>query len=144
MKKSKTRVCIRIPAEIYKAVFADLRRPHPFAAERVGFLSASYKRYQKNEAIITITEYHTVPDDHYIRDSSVGAKINGDAIRACMQRIINTKKGCFHVHLHEHRSRPSPSPTDQNGLPPLVQSFFNVNPKFANGFLIFSKDSFYG
>ena len=38
MKNSKINIIIRIPDRIHKQMLSDLRRSHPFAYERVGFL----------------------------------------------------------------------------------------------------------
>jgi molybdopterin/thiamine biosynthesis adenylyltransferase len=143
MKKNDLSITLRIPSALYRAAMQDLRRPHPFAAERVGFFSTSLKRIKDKEAIITITDYHSVPDEYYVDDPSVGAKINSNAIREALQRILTTKRGCLHVHLHDHNSRPTPSFTDQESLPPLVESFSHINRELANGYLILSRDSFF-
>ena len=143
MKNSKINIIIRIPDRIHKQMLSDLRRSHPFAYERVGFLFT--KTNQINPAIVVITcyEYQPVEDQHYIRDNSVGAKINSTAIRSAMQRILDESCGCFHVHLHDHSGRTSPSRTDQSSLPPVVQSFSNVNGDQSHGILILSNDSLY-
>jgi hypothetical protein len=143
MKKNDLSIVIRIPVALYRDAMQDLRRPHPFAAERVGFFSTALKRVSKKAAILTVSDYHPVRDEYYIDDPSVGAKINSSAIRQAMQRILTTKRGCFHVHLHDHGSRPAPSSTDQESLPSLIESFSHINRELANGYLILSRDSFF-
>ncbi len=134
---------IRIPAELYKKMIEDLNRPHPFAAERVGFLAASFLQSDSNSTIITITGYHTVPDEDYIDDKEVGASINTNAIRREMQEVIRTGHGCLHVHLHNHAGKPYPSITDKKSLPDVSRSFLNANPAVPCGYLILSEDNFY-
>ena len=68
-------------------------RPHPHAAERVAFM---YGRLAvMTEPLILITRYVPVPDQQYVIDPYVGARINGDAIRAAMQGCLDTGDGVF-------------------------------------------------
>jgi molybdopterin/thiamine biosynthesis adenylyltransferase len=134
---------LRIPKHFKDMMMADLKRTHLFAAERVGFFSTTSTSAGSSFDIITVTGYNSVPDEDYIDDPSVGAKINSNAIRSVMQRIISTGHGAIHVHLHEHTGKPSPSFTDLDSLPNLAKSFLNANPKTACGYLIMSKDNFF-
>ena len=143
MKDKKPTILIRIPQLIHGQMLDDLRRPHPYAEERVGFLHTTSKVLADNTVLIIATEYIPVEDENYIDDDRVGAKINSVAIRAAMQRSLERKGGCFHVHLHDHRGQPGPSRTDKNGLPGVVESLANIAPAQANGFLILSQNSFY-
>jgi molybdopterin/thiamine biosynthesis adenylyltransferase len=142
MIKSKKRIKIKIPIGIHRRVMEDLRRPHPFAHERVGFLFS--KQVELEDClIIFITEYHPVADKNYVRDSSVGAMINSTAIREAMQTVLDKSCGCFHVHLHAHTGVPSPSGVDRESLPNVVESFSNIDSSLAHGILILSRDSVY-
>jgi len=121
----------------------DLRRPHPFAAERVGFLYTRSTKLDDSTVLVIATEYVPVADVDYIKDHSVGAKIGSTAIRVAMQRMFEAKGGCFHVHLHDHRGKPSPSYTDQQSLPGVVESLGNISAGQAVGLLILGEDNFY-
>lgn len=143
MKKNDYRIRIKIPRQIHLRMLEDLKRPHPFAYERVGFLFTKSKQLADNTILVLATAYVPVDDEDYIEDNSVGAKINSTAIRKSMQRILENKCGCFHVHLHEHTGPPSPSYTDREGLPGVAESFSNVASKQVNGILILSRNSFY-
>lgn len=132
---------IRIPSTIRAAAMKDLTRPHPFAFERVGFLAATTTLLGPDHHLVLVTGYHSVPDEHYIDDDSVGACIGGEAIRAAMQRVIDEAKGQLHVHLHDHAGPTGPSFTDRKGLPPVVRSLATVGPNQASGYLIFSLDA---
>lgn len=134
---------LRIPQVLYEKMLEDLRRPHHFAYERVGFLSTKSLSLLDNTLLIIATAYKPVEDADYIDDSTVGAKINSNAIRKTMQDILDNGGGTFHVHLHEHDGIPSPSLTDLESLPELIDSFSNVTPEQAHGILILSNDSFY-
>lgn len=142
MKNKKPKIKIRIPQSIYDHMMKELRKPHVYAHERVGFLTSGSKMLASGVLIITITGFHSVCDDDYIKDDSVGARINSAAIRKAMQLILDREEGCFHVHLHDHFGMPSPGTTDKKGIPGIVNSFANVSSQ-PHGFIIFSKDSFY-
>lgn len=143
MKKSKFNIKIKIPKKVYQLMLNDLKKPHPFAYERVGFLYTKSKLLVNNTLLVLGVDYIPADDHDYIKDKSVGAKVNSTAIRKAMQGILDRKGGGFHVHLHEHSGVPSPSSTDKKGLKGIVESFSNISGKQANGILILSEDSFY-
>jgi molybdopterin/thiamine biosynthesis adenylyltransferase len=143
MKSKNHIIRLRIPQALHQLMLDDLRRPHSFADERVGFLHSTSKVLADGTVLVIATEYNRVNDEHYIEDDQVGAKINSAAIRAAMQRSLEKQGGCFHVHLHDHGGRPGPSRTDSNSLPSLVESLGNIAPNQANGFLILSQSSFW-
>ncbi len=131
---------IRIPQQLHDEAMSDLIRPHPFAAERIGFFSVTTGRLSSNMLVLHVGKYHPIPDQDYVDDQGVGARIGGDAIRGALQRILDTGAGQLHVHLHDHRGQPGPSWTDSRELPPLVKSMSVVDASCANGFLILSRD----
>jgi len=141
MKRRKKCSILRIPRSLYDSMYRDLHRPHPFAMERVGFFSTNTLKIGSEFTLIIVTAYHSVPDDQYINDPHVGAKISSSTIREAMQRILSTGHGCLHVHLHGFD--PSPSYTDLNSLPEVAKAFHNANPETASGYAIFSRVSFF-
>jgi hypothetical protein len=143
MKKEKIIIKLRIPGALYQQILADLKRPHDFAYERVGFAFAQTTVTAGQIHLINFTGYETVADDHYMEDDTVGARIGSPAIRKAMQKVMDQDASGFHVHLHNHKGQPWPSRDDQEGLPGIVESLSNVKRKFPHGILILSKDSFY-
>jgi hypothetical protein len=132
-------IVIHLPRDLYHEVLTDLRRPHSHAAERIGFL---YGRLtSQREPLIVMTGYVPVQDDQYIVDGTVGARINGDAIRAAMQRVLDTGYGVFHTHLHEWPGTPSFSWTDEQEMPKLIPAFRAVGPTQATGLFLLSSNS---
>ena len=132
-------IAIELPRTLYHEVVADLRRPHAHAAERIGFL---YGRLTSAVApLIVMTRYVSVQDGQYVVDYKVGARINGDAIRAAMQGVLDTGEGVFHTHLHEWPGPPSFSATDDKELPNLIPAFRAVGPTQATGLFLLSPDS---
>jgi hypothetical protein len=133
-------VRVRLTAAMIKEMRTDLRRTHPFAAERIGFLSVSPGAGENGDLLVLGLEYHGVADEHYLDDPMVGARIGGDAIRGAMDQIRVSRRGMFHVHLHEHRGVPMFSPTDSREQPLLVQAFRVMNDAAPHGMLVLSED----
>jgi hypothetical protein len=133
-------VCLRILRAVYVRVEEDLARRHEFAYERVGFLSAKLGNAACDEPLVLFTNYHPVLDDQYIEDPYSGARINSDAIREAMQRILDTGEGLFHVHCHAHRGRPGFSPMDLEETPRIVSSLQIAGPTQAHGMVLLSND----
>jgi hypothetical protein len=132
-------ITIRLTRKLHEEMLRDLRRPHAHASERVGFLYGRLVRVI--EPLILLTRYSAVPDKHYIFDPDVGARINGDGIRAGMQGVLDTGDGVFHTHLHEWPGRPVFSLIDNNELPKLVPAFQAVGRTQASGLFLLSPDS---
>lgn len=131
---------IRIAGTVYEEALADLQRPHPFAYERIGFFSAATALAGAAETIVLLARYHVIPDGHYLRDSTCGARIGTEAIRVARQRILDEDLGGFHVHLHSHSGVPGPSVTDLRETPRLIHSFASVGPKLVHGAIILTDD----
>jgi hypothetical protein len=127
---------IRILNETYKEIRDDLSRSHPHAFERVGF---AFIR-TAGDAALVMTGYLPVPDEHYIVDTTVGARINHKAIAMAMKRADHQKEGILHVHEHGGRDIPLFSKTDVNSHPEFLRSFRNANPLGIHGFLLLSKN----
>jgi hypothetical protein len=143
----KTQLIIRLAGSLYEHVKADLARPHPFAAERVGFLFTRVGTGPQGTTLLFPVDYMSLQDDQYIdeNDPRIGAAINGDAIRSAMQHVLNTEMGALHIHIHtHHRGRPYFSSIDWRALPGIVQSLQNANPQLIHGALLFSQDTVIG
>lgn len=134
------KVDIRIAGSVYAAAIADLNRPHPFAAERVGFISTAIGKISSRQVLLLAHDYSSVPDDHYVDDPRTGACIGSNAIRASLQRVLSAGAGQLHVHIHDHYGQPGPSATDLRDMPPLIKSLSVTGPNCAHGAIIFSRD----
>lgn len=135
---------IRLSRAFFEAMVADLRRPHKFAAERVGFAWGRFEPDAGSKGLVLLNGYQTVDEAHYIKDRTVGVRISGDAIRWAMQLALDgqTEQTCvFHVHLHDFRGKPQPSRTDSMEIPPMVRSIARLAPEIPHGFLILSANS---
>lgn len=131
-------VKIKFTRHLDTIIREDLSRPHRFAHERVGFVSSRYVKLDKNNFLIFLTDYLPVSDEDYIPDTTVGARINGNAIRKAMQHTLDIKNGMFHVHIHPFNQIPDLSYTDRKEIPPVIQNFRNVDESVVNGILLLS------
>jgi len=139
--KQNINVIVKIPRELFDLIDADLDRTHIHATERVGFITTKSQMLSSTECLILMTGYNPVQDDHYIKDHSVGAHIDSDAIIIAMQRIMTNKCGQFHVHKHWGDGVPDFSPTDMRGLSPVMKSF-QVDSLEPHGLFLINADSF--
>jgi len=136
-------VILRLHRRLVDAVRTDLRRPHAFAAERVGFIFARPPPRERSHVQVAF-DYEPVPDSDYVNDDCVGARFNGAALRAALQRSLDLGAAAFHVHLHDHRGFPSFSVTDERSMTEFVPPFANLVPTSTHGALVISADSIVG
>jgi hypothetical protein len=134
-------VHFRIAKTLIDEIRKDLRRPHAFAAERVGFAKARLGRVDGSDTLVLITGYEPVEDDRYIDDKLSGARIDGDAIRRAMTIALQEDVGVFHVHLHDFPGIPDLGRMDGREIPRLVTTLRHTNSRRAHGILLLSEDS---
>jgi hypothetical protein len=138
------RVTFKLMSSLADYVRFDLARPHPVAAERVGFFSCRVAGLSDGGLLILAQGYHQVDDADYLDDPRVGAMINADAIRKALQYAYTNPVGMFHVHCHEHRGVPWFSGTDLSESSSYVPDFWNVRPRFPHGTILLSRDAMSG
>lgn len=127
-------VKVRIQRSLLDEVRADLARPHPFAAERVGFLFGQLA--DADGPLVLLTDYEPVADERYIDDLYAGARIDSQAIRGAMQGVLDRKQGAFHVHMHHWPGHPVMSHMDAEEIPRVVTGLRRVGPTLANGIVL--------
>lgn len=136
-------VIVKIPGTLYGEILDDLRRQHPFAAERVGFATARLGTLRDGGRLVLLTRYQSIPDEHYINDPTVGARIGSEAITNAMQQAYfgrQAREGLFHVHLHGHHGKTGMSFTDKTEIPPMIEGFQSVGRQAPHGIIILSLD----
>jgi hypothetical protein len=134
---------LRLTGRLHREIVEDLERPHPFARERVGFVSGRTGSLADGSKLILLTKYHSIPDNEYVRDPGVGARIGSASITWAVQAAYFGRRngeGVFHVHLHPHGGIPGMSIVDKQDTPELIKSFHNVSPLASHGAIIFSRD----
>src|SRR6266849_4704180 len=77
-------VHFKLTVALLDDIVADLRRPHPFAAERAGFIGCKVSAFRSG-ILVLAHSYIPVPDDWYLDDPRFGCMFNADAMRAAMQ-----------------------------------------------------------
>ena len=140
-------IIFRATSMLLADVRGDLHRPHPFAAERVGFLVCRAGRLPDYGLVLLAAGYDPVADEDYIADPSVGAMMGPTAIRKALQRAYNggaEDLSIFHVHMHGHRGRTGFSDVDDRESRKFVPDFFNVAPAMPHGAVVLSLDQAVG
>lgn len=137
------KIRLKITTGLLTAIRSDLRRPHPFAKERVGFISAGLSAVGA-DLLVLAREYRTVADDEYLDDSTVGAMMGPDAIRNALQWALQDGVALFHVHTHGGPRIPSFSGIDLRESAKFVPDLFKVAPQCAHGALVLSDAAAHG
>lgn len=138
------RTAFKLTRSLFTRALRDLREPHPFAAERVGFFSCRVGSLKPAGWTVLAEDFHPVADEDYLEDHTVGAMMSADAIRKAMQVAMNNRCCMFHAHIHEHRGKPRFSAIDLSETAKFIPDFWNVCPHLVHGAIIFSGDSMAG
>jgi hypothetical protein len=138
------RVLFRAPTHLLRSIRDDLRRPHMFAAERVGFLACRPAKISSSGILVLAQRYFPVADDDYLVDQSVGAMMGPAAIRKALQISLTNETSMFHIHMHEHRGKPRFSGIDTREARSFIPDFFNVTPSLPHGAIVLSHDAMSG
>jgi hypothetical protein len=137
------KVHIKLTGTLHADILRDLMRPHPFAAERVGFVFGRLGSLSDGGRLVLLTRYHSIPDDQYVEDHTVGARIGSEAMTWAMQAVYHgraAREGIFHIHLHGHRGETGMSGTDRREIPRLIPGFQSVGRLAGHGIIILSLD----
>jgi hypothetical protein len=133
-------ITLRIPDTLFHEMLCDLRRPHEYAYERVGFMCCRQSALRSGNLLLAY-KYKPIRDDQYLEDRTVGARFDGSSIREAMQTALTEGSSVFHVHLHEHRGQPRLSGTDIREMQQIMPCFVNLRPDRLHGALVLSVDS---
>lgn len=136
-------IIFRATVDFMERVRKDLSRTHPFAEERVGFITI---RATSNSAhlLLLADGYYPVADNDYVPDASVGAMLGQEAFRKMLEVALLNQVGVFHVHQHLF---PGPlwfSRLDLREQLKFVPDFFKVRSNMPHGALVLSPDSIAG
>lgn len=129
-------VKVRMTRELLVQIRSDLTRPHAFAAERIGFAYGRWTNSGEDELLLLLTSYEPVADEHYLYDPRAGARIDGRAIRAAMQGVLDRSEGAVHVHMHDWPGQPVLSRMDVDEIPAVVTGLRRAGPAHAHGILL--------
>jgi len=137
------KIRFKITQALLSTVHLDLRRPHPFAHERVGFIAAGLAAAH-DELLILAREYRSLRDDEYLPEPSVGAMMSAAAIRRARQWAMDERCAIFHVHTHGGSEVPSFSGIDNRENAKFVPNFVSVAPRFVHGAIGLSDTAAFG
>ena len=112
---------LRLTKELLDRVHVDLSRPHPFAGERVAFMSCRPAALRAGAVVLLGLNLHPVLDDDYERNDTVGAMLGSGAFRRILQLAYNNPLSVLHVHRHEHHGKPWFSEFDLSEAQKYVQ-----------------------
>lgn len=135
---------LRLLRPLLVQIHEDLSRPHPFAAERVGFLTCGVAMLADGDMLLSAEALHPVADEDYIEAPRVGACIGGGAFRKIFHLAYREPAAILHVHRHDHEGRPGFSRTDEKSMREFVPGFFNACRARPHGALVLSRDSAIG
>jgi hypothetical protein len=131
----------KIPSRLMARIRADLARPHAFAHERVGFLTAGIAAAPNGDLLLFAREYRPVEEDDYVPDPTVGVKIGGAAMRRAIELAYQPRSALFHVHTHGGAGTPGFSGVDLRSGAEFVPGFFPALSRMPHGMLVLSNDS---
>jgi hypothetical protein len=135
---------MKLTFKITQSLLADIRtdlvRPHAFAHERVGFISAGLSSMGR-DLVIVARGYRPVRDEDYLNDRTVGAMMGREAIRKSLEWAMQAGHAIFHVHTHGGRGIPGFSSVDIRENQKFVPDFFKVAPQCAHGALVLSDNA---
>lgn len=137
------KIRFKITSALVATIRIDLRRPHPFAHERVGFIAAGLAAAH-DDLLILARAYRPVRDDEYLADPSVGAMMSAKAIRCARQWAMDDRAAIFHVHTHGGRGIPGFSGVDIRENARFIPNFGSVAPQCVHGAIVLSDTAAFG
>ncbi len=143
-RERKMKITIKLTGLLYDEIVHDLARLHPFAAERVGFAVSRMGSLVGEGKLVLLNRYCSIPDEHYVEDPSVGARIGREAITSAIHTVYYgraAREGVFHVHLHWYDGEPGMSGTDRHEIPKFMPGFQSVGRTAAHGIIILSRNN---
>lgn len=133
-------VTLKIAGHLLDRVRSDLERPHFFAHERVGFLTAGAAAVGSG-LLLTVRAYLPIDDGDYESAYGVGARIGSDAMRKAAQAAYRPPSTLLHVHTHGGRGMPKFSKVDLESAREFVPGFFQSCPRMPHGLLVLSDNA---
>jgi hypothetical protein len=133
------KVRFKISSRLLAEIREDLRRPHRFAHERVGFIVAGLASYTEG-VLVLARAYRPVADGDYLHALSVGAMMGPDAIRKAQELALFEGEAIFHVHSHGGSGLPGFSGVDLQENAKFVPDFLKVAPQNIHGAIVLSDD----
>ena len=109
----------------------DLKRIHPFAFERIGYLTGKLENQN-----LVLNGWLSIKDDYYEESNEVGARVGRDGMIFIMKRAFQSKKIFFHTHLHAFQRSPVFSFIDELSLLEVTHSLTNLTGQCFHGGIV--------
>ncbi|MFG1520357.1 hypothetical protein [Halobacteriovorax sp. ZH1_bin.1] len=119
---------------LFEEVIESLKRPHPFAFERVGYFLGEIK-----EGVLLLDEWMEFEDFLYEENEEVGARIGGEGMTMLMEKAFSSKKSFFHTHLHDFQDEPYFSSVDMRSLLEVTPSLFDFTETCPHGAILIGR-----
>lgn len=136
-------VTFRLVGTLLERVRCDLRRPHPFAGERVGFILCKAAAGLHGWTILAFG-YQTIPDDAYVDDPRYGATVSSAGFLPALQAAYTDGISVCHVHLHDHPGRTRFSRPDERESGQFMPDFLKVRPGLPHCAIVVGEDHLWG
>jgi hypothetical protein len=136
-------VTLRIPDTLLTRVRSDLRRSHPFAGERVGFILCRAAAGPCGWTILAYG-YQSIPDDAYVDDPRYGATVSSVGFLPALQAAYAEPISVCHVHLHDHSGPTRFSRPDERESAQFMPDFLKVRPGLPHSAIVVGKDHLWG
>jgi hypothetical protein len=133
-------IIFRAVADFISHIRADLRRPHAFAGERVGFITMRVAA-SGGALVLLAQDYYPVADNDYLHDASVGAMVGQEGLRKALEIALLSNVGIAHVHLHDWPGHLWFSKTDLREQLKFVPDFFKVRRKMPHAAVVLGPDA---
>jgi hypothetical protein len=133
----------KITRRLFNRIHSDLVRPHAFAFERVGFITARAGAV-RGGIVLLAADYLPIADEDYLDQPGYGALMGPAAIRQALQYTFSHPVGILHVHSHGHKGRPRFSKIDEREMRMFVPDFFNARSDMPHGAVVLSHNSIRG
>ena len=133
----------RIMDTLVDRVRVDLRRHHPFAAERVGFILCKVAKSSDGWTILGY-DYLGIADDAYIDDPHFGATISSAGFLPALQATLTNPISICHVHLHDHKGPTRFSGPDERESARFMPDFLKIRPTMPHSAVVIGKDHLWG
>jgi hypothetical protein len=138
-----SRATFRIVDSLLARIRGDLRRAHPFAAERVGFVLCRVATGTEGWTILAY-DHLSIADDSYIDDPRFGAVISSAGFLPPLQAAYEHPICICHAHLHDHPGRTRFSGPDEVESARFMLDFLKVRPDLPHCAVVIGEDHLWG
>ena len=120
----------------FRNVINDLKKTHPFASERIGYLMGRVE-----DKSLVLDEWLSIKNEFYEKSDDVGARVGRDGMIFIMKKASQSNKSFFHTHLHEFQKIPTFSLVDKNSLLEVTRALISLTEECLHGGIVIGQYS---